>query len=222
MSTLRTTIRPRRPRLAALLLAFPLVAAAWSTPESVQSLGAPFSANDIPLRRDLDLQFVTTAPGSPTAISHTGDDRLFVTLRDGRIVIFRSGGFVAQPFLDIRGQVSTQGEGGLLSTAFHPRYAENGLFFINYTNTAGDTVIARYQVSADRDRADTGSRRVLLTIDQPFSNHNGGQMQFGPDGYLYIGMGDGGGAFDSQCNAQRDDTLLGKMLRLDVGQNVST
>src|SRR5690349_14463477 len=155
MSIMRMTIRPRRPRLAALLLGFPLLAAAWTAPQtqSVQSLGAPFSANDIPLRRDLDLQLLTTAPGSPTAITHAGDDRLFVTLRDGRIVLFRDGGFAAQPFLDIRGQVGTEGEGGLLSTAFHPRYAQNGFFFINYTNTAGDTVIARYQVSGDRDRA---------------------------------------------------------------------
>jgi glucose/arabinose dehydrogenase len=207
----------------ALLLALPLLAAAPGAPRpALHALGAPFSGPDIPVRRDLVLQSFATAPGSPTAITNAGDDRLFVTLRDGRVVIYKDGGFVAQPFLDLRGQVSLEGEQGLLSTAFHPRYAQNGFFFVNYTNTAGDTVIARFQVSADPDRADPGSRRILLTIDQPFSNHNGGQLQFGPDGYLYIGMGDGGGSFDAACNAQRTDTLLGKMLRLDVDQNAGT
>ena len=109
-----------------------------------------------------------------------------------------------------------------MSMAFHPDYATNGFFFLDYTNLAGNTVIARYTVSANPNAADAGSAVVLLTITQPFANHNGGQLQIGPtDGYLYIGMGDGGGSGDPNCYAQRKDTLLGKMLRLDVRQNLN-
>ncbi len=171
---------------------------------------------------DVGLQPVVTAPATVTAITHAGDIRLFVTLQDGRIVIVAGGALRAQPFLDLRGQISTGGERGLLSTAFHPRYAQNGFFFVNYTNPSGDTVIARYRVSGDPERADPASARILLTIAQPFANHNGGQLQFGPDGYLYVGMGDGGSANDPACRAQKGDTLLGKLLRLDVDQNVDT
>jgi glucose/arabinose dehydrogenase len=159
----------------------------------------------------------------PTSLTNAGDARIFLTLRDGRIVIFQNGAVQATPFLDIRSLIGTQGEGGLLSVAFHPRFAENGFFYVNYTDPGvAHTVIARYQVSAgDPNRADPASGRVLLRIDQPFTNHNGGQLAFGPDGYLYIGMGDGGAANDPACRAQRDDTLLGKLLRIDVDQNVN-
>ncbi|HLN81931.1 MAG TPA: PQQ-dependent sugar dehydrogenase, partial [Thermoanaerobaculia bacterium] len=110
-----------------------------------------------------------------------------------------------------------------LGLAFHPRYAENGFFFVDYTNTSGNTVIERYRVSPSNPNAgDAASGVVLLTIPQPFSNHNGGQLAFGPDGYLYIGMGDGGSANDPMCNGQRDDSLLGKILRIDVDTNVDT
>ena len=154
----------------------------------------------------------------PTSVIHANDSRQFITLRDGRIVIHSNGAVLPNPFLDIRSLVDTQGEGGLLSAAFHPRFAQNGFFFVNYTDKASfDTIIARYQVSAGNpNQADPASARVLLRIDQPFSNHNGGQIQFGPDGHLYIGMGDGGAANDPDCRAQRNDTLLGKMLRIDV------
>src|SRR5207248_2472722 len=120
------------------------------------------------------------------------------------------------PFLDINSLVSCCGEQGLLSVAFHPNYANNGYFFIDYTNTDGNTVIARYKVSADSNVADPNSALILKTINQPYSNHNGGQLQFGPDGYLYVGMGDGGSGGDPQNNAQNLMSLLGKMLRLDV------
>ncbi len=160
----------------------------------------------------------------PTSVIHAGDDRLFLTIRDGRIVIYSNGAVLPAPFLDIRSLVDTAGEGGLLSAAFHPRFAQNGFVFVNYTDKASfDTIIARYQVSAGNpNQADPASARVLLRIDQPFTNHNGGQIQFGPDGYLYIGMGDGGSANDPDCRAQRSDTLLGKMLRIDVDQNVNS
>ncbi|HEY4590034.1 MAG TPA: PQQ-dependent sugar dehydrogenase [Thermoanaerobaculia bacterium] len=171
----------------------------------------------------VSLQQVASSLGPVTGITHAGDGRLFLTIRTGRIVILENGSLRPQPFLDIQSLTTTDGERGLLSTAFHPRYAGNGFFFIDYTNVQGNTVIARYQVSAsDPNRADPASARILLTIEQPFSNHNGGQLQFGPDGYLYIGMGDGGSANDPDCRAQRTDTLLGKMLRIDVDQNVAT
>ncbi|HWN44136.1 MAG TPA: PQQ-dependent sugar dehydrogenase, partial [Thermoanaerobaculia bacterium] len=160
----------------------------------------------------------------PTSVVHAEDNRLFLTLRDGRIVIYSGGAVLPAPFLDIRSLVDTAGEGGLLSAAFHPNFAQNGFFFVNYTDKASfDTIVARYQVSAGNpNQADPASARVLLRIDQPFSNHNGGQIQFGPDGNLYIGMGDGGAANDPDCRAQRGDTLLGKMLRIDVDQNVNS
>jgi glucose/arabinose dehydrogenase len=157
-----------------------------------------------------------------TFITHAGDDRLFLTLRPGKIVILTGGAVRPQAFLDIQSLVNGAGEGGLLSMAFHPRFAENGFLFVNYTNRDLDTVVARYHVSADPNRVDPASGRILLTIPQPFDNHKGGQLQFGPDGYLYIGMGDGGAAFDPACRAQRGDSLLGKMLRIDVDQNVAT
>ena len=224
-------LRPHLRRLAPSVALLALLGLALldpvdaSGPSSQLSPAAP--APQPALEKDaldeLALEVVATGLGSVTAITHAGDDRLFVTIRDGRIVIVEGGQVRAQPFLDIRGQVALQGEQGLLSTAFHPRYGENGFFFVNYTRSGdGATVIARYRVSGDPDRADPASARTLLVIAQPFSNHNGGQLQFGPDGFLYIGMGDGGSANDPQCLAQRDTTLLGKMLRIDVDQNVQT
>ncbi len=156
---------------------------------------------------------------APVAIAHAGDDRLLIVLQAGQIVIWNGTSLLPTPFLDIRPLVLAGGERGLLGLAFHPDYAQNGFFYVNYTNRAGngDTVIARYTVSAaDPNRADPASARTLLTIDQPFSNHNGGQLQFGRDGYLYIGMGDGGSGGDPQNNAQNRAQLLGKMLRIDV------
>lgn len=154
----------------------------------------------------------------PTTITHAGDGsgRLFVLEQAGRVRIFANGQLLAAPFLDISAQVGCCGERGLLGIAFHPQYASNGLFYLNYSNNSGATVISRWQVSADVNSALPGSESVLLTIAQPFSNHNGGQLAFGPDGYLYIGLGDGGGGGDPQNNAQDRQALLGKMLRLDV------
>ena len=109
-------------------------------------------------------------------------------------------------------------EQGLLGIALHPNYAENGLFFVNYTKTNGDTIISRFQASAERTSADPAGEKVLLTVDQPYANHNGGSMAFGPDGYLYLGLGDGGSGGDPLGNGQKLTTLLGKVLRLDVDQ----
>lgn len=155
----------------------------------------------------------------PVDLQHAGDGsgRLFIIEKVGRIRIWQAGKLIEFPFLNISERVGSSGnEQGLLGLAFHPNYAENGLFFVNYTNNNGDTVIARYRVTADPNIADPSSEVVLLRVDQPFGNHNGGVLAFGPDGYLYAGLGDGGSAGDPQGNAQSLNTLLGKILRLDV------
>jgi glucose/arabinose dehydrogenase len=136
--------------------------------------------------------------------------------QEGRILIVKNGALLKVPFLDIRDRVGCCGERGLLSMAFPPRYAQKQHFYVNYTDRSGDTVVARYRTTKDPDRADAGSQEVVLIVKQPFANHNGGQLAFGPDGYLYIGMGDGGAANDPFGNGQKPDTLLGKLLRIDV------
>ncbi|MBI4639339.1 MAG: PQQ-dependent sugar dehydrogenase [Candidatus Tectomicrobia bacterium] len=175
----------------------------------------------------VSLRQVVSGLSSPTFITHAGDLRIFITEQPGRIRILHNGSLLATPFLDIRHLVRPGGERGLLSMAFHPNYGTpgapgEGLFWVNYTNINGDTVIARYRVANDNPNlANPDSALILFTIAQPFSNHNGGQLQFGlvegqeQKRYLYIGMGDGGSGGDPQNNGQRDDTLLGKMLRID-------
>ena len=162
------------------------------------------------------LQLVRGGLTEPVSITHAGDSRLFITLQPGLVVIWNGTEILQQPFLDIQSRVLAGGERGLLSIAFHPRYQENGLFFANYTNRGGNTVVSRFSVSADPNRADAMSERQILFVPQPFANHNGGQLQFGPDGYLYIGMGDGGSGGDPGNRAQSLSDLLGKMLRIDV------
>jgi glucose/arabinose dehydrogenase len=158
----------------------------------------------------------------PTVVTHAGDGsgRLFVVEKRGRIRIVRNGVLEPTPFLDIAAAVKSSGsEQGLLGLAFHPRFVENGVFFVNYTDTVavGNTVVQRFQVgSGTPDRADPNSGQQLLYVEQPAANHNGGHLAFGPDGYLYIGLGDGGRAGDPWGNAQNRGVLLGKMLRIDV------
>ncbi len=161
---------------------------------------------------------VITDLSNPIAIANAGDGsgRLFIALQNGRIIIYGGTQVLSTSFLDISSLVSSGSERGLLSVAFHPNFASNGFFYVSYTNINGDTVIARYSVSGNPNIADPNSALLLLTINQPFSNHNGGQLQFGQDGYLYIGMGDGGSGGDPQNNAQNLNTLLGKILRIDV------
>src|SRR3990172_10672719 len=145
-----------------------------------------------------------------------GDARLFVVEKTGRVRIIANGALMAAPFLDLTAQVSTGSEQGLLSIAFHPSYATNGLFYVYYTDAAGDTRSVRYRVSSDPNRADTASASLVLAVDQPFANHNGGHQMFGPDGMLYIGLGDGGSGGDPMRNGQSLGSLLGKLLRVDV------
>lgn len=155
----------------------------------------------------------------PVHLTHPNDDsqRLFVVEQHGIIRIIDDGRLLPEPFLDIRDKVDSGGEKGLLSVAFHPDYADNGLFFVNYTTYRRGlyTVVSRFKRNT-ATRADPGSEEVLLRIKQPFANHNGGLNLFGPDGYLYIGMGDGGLAHDPFGHGQNPSTLLGALLRIDV------
>ncbi|MDO8501232.1 MAG: PQQ-dependent sugar dehydrogenase [Gemmatimonadaceae bacterium] len=148
--------------------------------------------------------------------SPPGDARLFVVEQAGRIRIVKNGAIVAQPFLDMVERVRSGGEQGLLSVAFHPDYARNGWFYVNYTDRQGDTRVERYKVSSNPDLADASSAKLVLGIDQPYSNHNGGLAMFGPDGMLWIGTGDGGSGGDPHGNGQNRQALLGKMLRINV------
>lgn len=145
-----------------------------------------------------------------------GDSRLFVVEQPGRIRISESGSLRATPFLDIADRVLDGGERGLLSLAFHPNYASNRFFYVNYTDNNGDTRVERYTTTSDPNVADPNSAELVLFVDQPFANHNGGLVTFGPDGMLYIGMGDGGSGGDPLGHGQNRGTLLGDLLRIDV------
>jgi len=167
--------------------------------------------------RELGVEVVAQAiPGPVHLAAPAGDDRLFVVEQQGRIRIIRDGELLPTPFLDLRAQVSTGGERGLLSLAFHPDYATNGRFFVNYTGTGGETRVERFTVSGDPDLADAGSGSLVLEVEQPFGNHNGGHILFGPDGMLYVAMGDGGSGGDPLGHGQDRSTLHGALLRLDV------
>ncbi len=166
------------------------------------------------------LIFTEVARGiaNSTSIAHAGDGsgRLFVTEQVGRILIVDGGTLSETPYLDIRDRVNAGGERGLLSVAFHPAYSTNAYFFVNYTDSNNDTVVSRFSVTSDPNVADKDSETIFFQAVQPRRNHNGGQIHFGPDGYLYVGMGDGGGAGDPFQVGQDLSSVLGKMLRLDV------
>ncbi|MDX9759208.1 MAG: PQQ-dependent sugar dehydrogenase [Bacteroidota bacterium] len=200
----------------------------WLIPVLILILLFPLS---LTAQHQIEPAFPKLSFTRPVDLQHPGDEsgRLFVVEQDGRILVFPNDPDVteARLFLDIRDRVNDSGnEEGLLGLAFHPSYKSNGYFYVNYTAAnPRRTVVARYRVSAaDPDVADPATERVLLTIAQPYSNHNGGQVGFGPDGYLYISTGDGGSGGDPQNNAQNRASLLGKILRIDVdnprsGQN---
>lgn len=154
-----------------------------------------------------DALYITAAPGQP--------GRLYVVQQSGRVRIIDRGRLLPRPFLDVSASIISGGEQGLLGLAFHPDYASNGRLYVDYTNTAGDTRVVEY-TRASPNRADPGSARTLLGFDQPFPNHNGGDVAFGPDGMLYVATGDGGSGGDPNGYGQRLDTLLGKLLRIDV------
>ena len=166
------------------------------------------------------LRKIASGLNKPVFLTHAGDGsgRLFLVEKTGTIRILKDGALMENPFLDVADRIkSTGNEQGLLGLAFDPQYPADGSFYVNYTDVNGNTVVARYLVSSNNpDKADPASEAVILRVDQPYTNHNGGDIAFGPDGYLYIGMGDGGSAGDPQGNGQRLDTLLGKLLRIDV------
>lgn len=168
--------------------------------------------------------FISSGLSSPVDITNAGDgtNRLFIVEQGGSIRVWRSGSLLPTPFLNISAIITGGGERGLLSLAFHPDYETNRYFFVYYTNLSGDITIARYRADAlNPDIADPLSGVVLLSIPKPFANHNGGDLNFGPDGYLYFGTGDGGSGGDPNNFAQNGLSLLGKMIRIDVN-NFST
>ncbi len=170
------------------------------------------------VEEDIAAQLVASGFSQPVGLYAVPGDlnRLFIVEQNGRIKIIENGSTLPTPFLNIASKISTGGERGLLGLAFHPDYGNNGYFYVNYTNTSGNTVIERYSVSGDPNIADSSSNLILKTINQDFGNHNGGQLAFGPDGMLYVGMGDGGSGGDPLDRSQNPQSLLGKMLRLDV------
>lgn len=168
---------------------------------------------------ELDLQVVASGLGSPLHLTApAGDARLFIVEQAGRIRIVQNGQLLPTPFLDIAAKIASGGERGLLSMAFDPAYATTGYFYVDYTDRNGDTVVERYRVSSDPNRADPASGKRILFVDQPYANHNGGHLLFGPDRMLYIAMGDGGSGGDPQNHAQNRGSLLGKLLRIDVSR----
>jgi glucose/arabinose dehydrogenase len=181
-----------------------------STPAPEPPPAAPLQGLDVDvIARGLDKPVFVDAPA--------GDTRLFVVQQDGQILLLVDGEVEAEPFLDIDELVGSGNlEQGLLGLAFHPSYASNGRFFVYYTDNDGDSRLVEYSVSDDANRADPNSAKIILTQEQPAANHNAGMLAFGPDGYLYVAFGDGGGANDQFGNGQRPDTFLGTILRLDV------
>lgn len=188
---------------------------ATPTPPSPTRTPADFN----PRAFRLDLVPVVTGLDMPVFATHAGDGSgdIYIVEKRGTIRVVSSGALREVPFLDITSLVGSRGsEQGLLGLAFHPNYPVNRQFFVNYTDLNGDTVIARYTARPDGVTADPNSAKLILKIDQPYPNHNGGMLAFGPDGKLWIGTGDGGSAGDPQRNAQNRQSLLGKMLRIDV------
>lgn len=196
------------------------VPAPQATPTPENTALPSTSSLSIPDPARYSWEVLVSGLAAPVGITHAGDGsgRLFVVEKGGVIRILQGGELLPNPFLDITDEVGSQGsEQGLLGLAFHPDYRENGLFFVNYTDQEGNTVIARFNRSVDNTgQAEPQSETQLLYIPQPYANHNGGQVAFGPDGYLYLGLGDGGSGGDPQGNAQSTHTLLGKILRIDV------
>ncbi len=155
---------------------------------------------------------------NPLYLTHDGTERIFIVEQVGRIRLFEDGLLQKVPYLDITSRVLSGGECGLLGLAFHPKFSENGYLYVNYTSRRGriTTIISEFRADPKSSRVDPSSERIILTFPQPYSNHNGGQLEFGPDGMLYIGTGDGGSAGDPHNNGQKTSSLLGKILRINV------
>jgi glucose/arabinose dehydrogenase len=201
-------------------------------------LGRPYGASRVPFRATASLILLASlvspacAPAAQLRlelaadglerpvdfVAAPGDSRLFIVEQWGRIRVLENGRVRPEPFLDLSDQVSRGNEQGLLGLAFHPRFASNGLLFVNYTDRNGDTHVTRYRVTRDRRFADPATATTILFVQQPYANHNGGQVLFGPDSMLYIPLGDGGSGGDPHGNGQNLKVLLGKLLRIDVNR----
>ncbi|MBX7159507.1 MAG: PQQ-dependent sugar dehydrogenase [Acidimicrobiia bacterium] len=211
-------LRSAAARLAAAACLAALSATACSAPpEGATATTAPAPTATQPPATGVFVR-LWSGLGSPLAVvAAPGDPRVFVLDKAGRVLVSPDGDAQPMPWLDLSGDLATGSEQGLLGMALHPQFATNGRAFVNYTDAAGDTRVVEIDVDPSPSaRAAVTARRELLFIDQPFANHNGGNLVFGPDGDLWIGTGDGGGAGDPNSNAQDRDSLLGKMLRLDV------
>ncbi len=204
----------RRVRRTRRLLALGIATASLATASLLTPSATTRAASD-PI---IALQPVVGGLDHPVLVTNAGDARLFVAEQTGRIRIVNGGSLLATPFLDVSGKISSGSERGLLGLAFHPAYATNGRFFVYYTRSDGDIQVSEFQRSAgNANLADAGSERPILRIEHStYSNHNGGMLAFGPDGYLYIGTGDGGGAGDPLGSGQNINSRLGKLLRLDI------
>jgi glucose/arabinose dehydrogenase len=201
----------------------PTIPEALDTPTRIEPTPVPatptpsFFVEKLPDPSTAQWSLVVSGLEKPVDLQHAGDDRLFVVEQLGVIRVLEAGEFLTEPFLDLRDFVDASGsEQGLLGLAFHPNYVENGQFFVNYTDARGNTVVARFNVSPNPNLADLNSLRVVIRYNQPYANHNGGGIVFGTDGYLYIATGDGGSSGDPEGNAQKLDSYLGKLLRIDV------
>jgi glucose/arabinose dehydrogenase len=193
------------------------------TPTAVPSPMAPTApvqrAQALPDPKSASWKVIAGGLSEPVdmAAPHDNSGRLLIVERTGKIRIFSNGQLQPDIFLDVNGLITTTGtEQGLLGMALDPDFNNNGYFYINYTDTHGDTVIARYTRAKDTNKGSPDSAKILIQVAQPYPNHNGGSVRFGPDGYLYLGLGDGGSAGDPKGNAQNPATLLGKILRIDV------
>jgi glucose/arabinose dehydrogenase len=188
-------------------------------PQQVTPTVAPAAPSPTPRSGTVGLRTVVDIDESLTYLTYAGDNatRLYLVTKVGRVLVLEGGTVRAQPFLDITDRVgSDASERGLLSIAFSPHYASDGAFYAYYTNLHGDVVVSRFSAARDTAQADLASEQILLTVGKHYPNHNGGQLQFGPDGMLYIGIGDGGSQGDPNGNGQNTQALLGKLLRIDV------
>ena len=185
-------------------------------PDTETPPATPSDASTFPNANDYQWQLVTSGLTRPVDLQADGTGRLYVVEKLGHIHVIENGAWVETPFLNIEERVNdNSNEMGLLGLAFHPEYAQNGKFYVNYTGTGGDTFISEFQVSGDPYLANPSSEVIKLRVNQPFPNHNGGGLAFGPDYYLYIALGDGGAAGDPFGNGQNLNTMLGKILRID-------
>jgi glucose/arabinose dehydrogenase len=208
-----------------LVLVVAVLAGCSSEPSGEGTIAGPTSptptggtgTGDVPGTLRIRLEAVASGLDAPVAMASTPSEpnRLYVVEQPGVIRVIENGELVPEPFLDIHDEVKSGGEQGLLSMAFHPDYASNGLFYVDYTDLNGDTRVVEYQAQSG---ADPVKRRELLFVEQPYANHNGGQLAFGPDGRLYVGMGDGGSGGDPENRAQDLSQQLGKLLSTDVDQ----